>query len=74
MDVSDIFFFLLGEGEGEREARDTGGGGGSVFIENPRGGGAAFRTGMGARGPGGCLLRIGDFWGGAKMSTKKETN
>ena len=46
MDVSDIFYLLLlGEGEGESEARGAG------FIENRRRGGGVSRTG-GAEGAG----------------------
>ena len=54
-------------------------GGGGVGIgfsfQSPRRGGSPGRDG--AKGPGGCLQRIGEFWGGAKyfffgaeMSTK----
>ena len=56
MDVSDIlYFFLLGEGEGGvRGARSC------FLLTIPRGGGG-FQEG---EGPGGCLRRIGEFWGG----------
>ena len=53
-----IFFFCSGRGNGESEAP---GGGGSFFIENPREG-VGERDG--AEGPGGCLRRIGEFFGG----------
>ena len=43
VDVSDFFFFLLGEGKGESEA--LGRGRGSVFIENARRGGGSPRRG-----------------------------
>ena len=60
VDVSDsFFFFLLGEGEGGVGARR---GGGFDFLLKIPGGG--FSGGRGAEGPGGCLRRIGDFWGG----------
>ena len=55
-----IFFFCSRRGKGESEA-PGGGWGGSLFIENTRRG--VSRTG-GAEGPGGCLRRIGEFWGG----------
>ena len=59
-DVSDIFyFFLLGEGKGESEA--AGRGAVRYFIDNPRRGGGSPG---GAKGPGGCLRRIGDLGGG----------
>ena len=64
MDVSDLFFiFPLGGGgkRGFRGARR--GGGGPFFIENPRRGGC-FPGG--AKWPGLCLRRIGEFGGGAK--------
>ena len=51
VDVSDIFFFLLGGGEGG--VRGAGGGRGrGFFAENPRRGGGSFqvRGGGGARG------------------------
>ena len=71
VDVSDFFFFLLGEGKGESEAPGRG-----IFIEFPGVGGVS-PGGEWGRGAGGVLLRIGEFWGGAKyffsgaeMSTK----
>ena len=59
--LSDIFNFLLGEGEGG--ARGARRGGVRFFNEDPRRGSRGAR---GAEGPGGCLRRIGDFlgWGG----------
>ena len=69
-----FLFFLLGEGEGG--VRGAGREGGSVFIENPGGGGWGFQDGRG-RGAGRCLWRVGEFGGGglnifsgAEMSTK----
>ena len=60
-DVSDIFyFFLLGEGEGG--VRGAGRGGGVGFLLRVPGGGAF--QGEGAKGPGGCLRRIGELGGG----------
>ena len=47
-DVSDIFFFCLGEGKGECEAP---GGGGAIFYgKSQEGGGAPGWVGAGARG------------------------
>ena len=45
MDVSDIFFFLVGEGEGG--VRGFGGGEGRFCIENPRRGGVTGGGGAG---------------------------
>ena len=63
----DIFYFFLlgGGGRGVRGARR---GGGIGFLLNipPRGGGGCFPGG--AEGPGGCLRRIGEFWGGGGLS------
>ena len=39
--------------------------GGGVFIENPRRGGG---RGMGLMGPGGCLRRIGEFFGAGGLN------
>ena len=55
VDVSDIFYFFPSARRRE--------GGGSIFIENPRRGGGSPGRG-GTEGPGGCLRRIGGFWGG----------
>ena len=64
MDVSDFFFFLLGEGEGESEAPGREGGGDRFFIENPRRGGGASRRGRG-RGAGRVsAANWGNFGGG----------
>ena len=60
MDVSDFFFFLLGEGE--RGVRGVGREGGGFLLKIPGGGGGS-PGGGGAEGPGGCLRRIGEFGG-----------
>ena len=59
VDVSDIFnFFLLGEVEGG--VQGAGRGGDRFFlIENARKGAGVLQEG---EGPGGCLLRIGEFF------------
>ena len=67
MDVSDIFyFFCSGRGKGESEAPGGVGDRFFFFIENfhPRRGGGVLQGG--AKGPGGCLLRIGEFSGGGE--------
>ena len=51
-----LFFFGSGRGGGVSEAAGRGGVG-RFFIECPTRGG-------GGEGPGGCLRRIGDFFGG----------
>ena len=60
VDVSDIFIFFCSGKEGESEAP---GGGGRIgfLLKIPRGGGGCFLEG---EGPGGCLWRIGEFFGG----------
>ena len=74
MDVSDIFYSLArGGGRGSQRRRE--GGGRFLLLRIP--GGGAFQGG-GAKGPGVCLRRIGEFGGGgakyifcgAEMSTK----
>ena len=54
-----IIFFCSGRGGGVRGARA--GGEDRLFIENARRGGGLFPGGGGA---GGCLWRIGEFFGG----------
>ena len=60
VDFSDIFnfFFCLGRGKGESEAK---GGGGSIFYCKSLGGSPG---GRGAEGPGGCVDELGNFWRG----------
>ena len=55
-----FFSFLPGEG-GRGRSEAPGGGVVRFFIENPRRG--VFQEG-GAKGPGGCRRRIGEFGGG----------
>ena len=64
VDVSDIFFFLLGERKGESEA--PGGGGGLVSYWKSQEGGVPRRGG--AKGLGGCCGKLGDFWGGGGLN------
>ena len=62
VDVSDIFYFFLLLGEGEKgESGALGAGVGSVFIENQEGGGG-FQEGEGPRGREGGIGEF--FWGG----------
>ena len=59
MDVPDIFFFLLGEGEGGvRGARR----GGVHFLLKIPGGGGGFQEGL--RGREGVCAELGNFGGG----------
>ena len=61
VDVSDIsIFFCSGRGRGSPRRQE--GRGDRFFIENPRRGGVP--GGGGAKGPGGCLRRIGEILGG----------
>ena len=55
-----FLFFLLGEGEGGVRGARRGVGGIGSLLKIP-GGGGVFQE---QEGPGGCLRRIGDFWGG----------
>ena len=55
-----LFFFCSGRGKGESEAP---GRGGSIFFGNSQEGGGC-PGGGGAEGPGRCLRRIGEFFGG----------
>ena len=60
----EYFFFFSARG-GEEGVRGRGEAGGVGFsLKIPRGGGVASPGGGGAEGAGGCLRRIGDFWGG----------
>ena len=72
------FFFLLGEGKGGLKRQEEGGLVSFVW-KSQEGGGYIGGGGLpGREGPGGCLRKIGKFWGrgakyffGAEMSTKK---
>ena len=63
VDVSDIFYFFCSGGGGRGSARRRAGGGIDVLSKIPGGGGGVLQDG-GAEGPGGCLRRIGEKWGG----------
>ena len=66
-DVSDVYFFCSGRGNGEFEA--AGRGGVHIQLKIPEGVGGGS-PGGGAEGPGGCLRGANFFFSGAKMSSK----
>ena len=69
VDVSDIFYFLFGSGEGKGESGTTGREGGLFFIENPRrGGGFLGRGGRGRGGREGACREFGGIIGGGGVS------
>ena len=54
-----FFFFCSGRGRGSPRRQE---GAIGLILKIP-GGGGGFPRGGGAEGPGGCLRRIGEFWG-----------
>ena len=61
VNVSDLSYFFSARGWGKGVWGARRGGGGGFFLWKSQEGGGCFQEG---EGPGGCLWRTGEFWGG----------